>query len=76
MVTLCESAQNVNNEAFLWKTAVLGREKPPELVVLVDFKAIYPGVPPGIFASFPGVAHFVSFVQICQSRKSTGYPVQ
>ncbi len=31
----------------------------PELVVLVDFKAIYPGVPPGIFASFPGVAHFL-----------------
>ena len=50
----------------------------PELVVLVDFKAIYPGVPPGIFASFPGVAHFLSFEQICQypreSRKYTGYP--
>ncbi len=50
----------------------------PELVVLVDFKAIYPGVPPGIFASFPGVAHFLSFEQICQyprvRRKSTGYP--
>jgi hypothetical protein len=50
----------------------------PEVVVLVDFKAIYPGVPPGIFASFPGVAHFLSFEQICQyprvSRKSTGYP--
>ncbi len=49
-----------------------------EVVVLVDFKAIYPGVPPGIFASFPGVAHFLSFEQICQyprvSRKSTGYP--
>jgi hypothetical protein len=48
----------------------------PELVVFVDFKAIYPGVPPGIFASFPGVAHFLSFEQICQyprvSRKSTG----
>jgi hypothetical protein len=42
----------------------------PELVVLVDFKAIYPGVPPGIFASFPGVAHFLSFEQICQ------YPMQ
>ncbi len=44
----------------------------------MDFKAIYPGVPPGIFASFPGVAHFLSFEQICQyprvSRKSTGYP--
>ena len=36
------------------------------LVVLVDFKAIYPGVPPGIFASFPGVEHFLSFEQICQ----------
>jgi hypothetical protein len=51
---------------------------PPELVVLVDFKAIYPGVPPGIFSSFPGVAHFLTFEQICQyprvSRKSTGYP--
>ncbi len=50
----------------------------PQLIVLVDFKAIYPGVPPGIFASFPGVAHFLSFEQICQyprvSRKSTGYP--
>jgi hypothetical protein len=49
-----------------------------ELIVLVDFKAIYPGVPPGIFASFPGVAHFLSFEQICQyprvSCKSTGYP--
>ncbi len=48
------------------------------LVVLVDFKAIYPGVPPGVFASFPGVAHFLSFEQICQypreSRKSTSYP--
>ncbi len=32
-----------------------------KLVVLVYFKAIYPGVPPGIFASFPGVAHFLSF---------------
>ncbi len=45
---------------------------------LVDFKAIYPGVPPGVFASFPGVAHFLSFEQICQypreSRKSTSYP--
>ncbi len=50
---------------------------PPELIVLVDFKAIYPGVPPGIFASFPGVppgifasfpgvAHFLSFEEICQ----------
>jgi hypothetical protein len=38
----------------------------PELIVLVDFKAIYPGVPPGIFASFPGVAHFLSFEEICQ----------
>jgi hypothetical protein len=28
MITLCRRAQNVNNEAFLWKTAVLGREKP------------------------------------------------
>jgi hypothetical protein len=32
----------------------------------VDFKAIYPGVPPGIFTSFPGVAHFLSFEEICQ----------
>ncbi len=51
---------------------------PAALVVLVDFKAIYPGVPHGIFTSFPGVAHFLSFEQICQyprvSRKSTGYP--
>jgi hypothetical protein len=39
---------------------------PPELIVLVDFKAIYPGVPPGIFAGFPGVAHFLSFEEICQ----------
>ncbi len=38
----------------------------PELIVLVDFKAIYPGVPPGIFASFLGVAHFLSFEEICQ----------
>ncbi len=38
----------------------------PELIVLVDFKAIYPGVPPGIFAGFPGVAHFLSFEEICQ----------
>jgi hypothetical protein len=49
-----------------------------ETLVLVDFKAIYPGVPPGIFASFPGVAHFLSFEQICQyprvNRKSTVYP--
>jgi hypothetical protein len=37
-----------------------------ELIVLVDFKAIYPGVPLGIFASFPGVAHFLSFEEICQ----------
>jgi hypothetical protein len=45
---------------------LLTQVKPPELVVLVDFKVIYPGVPPGIFASFPGVAHFLSFEQICQ----------
>jgi hypothetical protein len=32
----------------------------------VDFKAIYPRVPPGIFAGFPGVAHFLSFEEICQ----------
>ena len=38
----------------------------PELIVLVDFKAIYPGVPTGIFAGFPGVAHFLSFEEICQ----------
>ncbi len=40
----------------------------PELIVLVDFKAIYPWVPPSIFASFPGVqvAHFLSFEEICQ----------
>ncbi len=37
-----------------------------ELIVLVDFKAIYPRVPPGIFAGFPGVAHFLSFKEICQ----------
>jgi hypothetical protein len=53
-------------------------KNPPELVVLVDFKAIYPGVPPGIFESFPGVAHLLSFEQICRyprvSCKSTGYP--
>ncbi len=36
------------------------------LIVLVDFNAIYPGVPTGIFASFPGVAHFLSFEEICQ----------
>ncbi len=47
------------------KTAA-GFVKPPELIVLVDFKAIYPGVSPGIFASFPGVAHFLSFEEICQ----------
>jgi hypothetical protein len=29
-------------------------------------KAIYPGVPPGIFASFPGVAQCLSFEEICQ----------
>jgi len=38
----------------------------PELIVLVDFKAIYPRVPQGIFAGFPGVAHFLSFEEICQ----------
>ncbi len=38
----------------------------PELINLVDFKAIYPGVPLGIFSSFPGVAHFLSFEEICQ----------
>ncbi len=32
----------------------------------MDFKAIYPRVPPGIFAGFPGVAHFLSFEEICQ----------
>jgi hypothetical protein len=37
-----------------------------ELIVLVDFKAIYPGVPPGVFESFPGVVHFLSFEEICQ----------
>jgi hypothetical protein len=26
---------------------------PLELIVLVDFKAIYPGVPPGYFHEFP-----------------------
>ncbi len=46
----------------------------PELIVLVDFKAIYPGVPPGIFASFPGVAHFLSFEEICQYPRVPGYP--
>jgi hypothetical protein len=38
----------------------------PELIVLVDFKAIYPRVPQGIFVGFPGVAHFLSFEEICQ----------
>jgi hypothetical protein len=37
-----------------------------ELIVLVDFKAIYPRVPQGIFAGFPGVVHFLSFEEICQ----------
>jgi hypothetical protein len=32
----------------------------------MDFTAIYPRVPPGIFAGFPGVAHFLSFEEICQ----------
>ncbi len=32
----------------------------------MDFKAIYPRVPPGILAGFPGVAHFQSFEEICQ----------
>ncbi len=32
----------------------------------MDFKVIYPRVPPGIFAGFPGVAHFLSFEQIYQ----------
>jgi hypothetical protein len=36
----------------------------PELKVLVDFKRLF--VPPGIFASFPGLAHFLSFEEICQ----------
>jgi hypothetical protein len=35
----------------------------------VDFKAIYLGVPPGIVAGFPGVAHFLSFEEICQYPK-------
>jgi hypothetical protein len=38
----------------------------PELIVLVDFKAIYPGVPPSIIVSFLGVAHFLSFEENCQ----------
>jgi hypothetical protein len=42
---------------------------PTELIVLVDFMAIYPGVPPGIFASFPGVAHFLTFEEICLSPR-------
>ncbi len=42
-----------------------------ELIVLVDFKAIYPRVPPGIFAGFPGVAHFLSFEEICQYPRVT-----
>jgi hypothetical protein len=45
----------------------------PELIVLVDFKAVYPGVPPGIFAGFPGVAHFLSFEEICQYPRVTQY---
>jgi hypothetical protein len=39
-----------------------------ELIVLGDFKAFYSGEPPGIFACFPGVAHFPSFEQIFQYR--------
>jgi hypothetical protein len=46
------------------------RNPAPELIVLVDFKAIYPGVSPGIFASFPGVAHFLSFEEICQNPRA------
>ncbi len=61
---------------YLHKSAVMGDSclapwvnslhTQPELVVLVDFKAIYPWVPPGISVSFPGVAHFLSFEQICK----------
>jgi hypothetical protein len=32
------------------------------MIVSVDFKAIYPGY----FYEFPGVAHFLSFEEICQ----------
>jgi hypothetical protein len=39
-----------------------------ELIVLVDFKAIYPGVPQGIFAGFPGVAHFLSFTNFLNEQ--------
>jgi hypothetical protein len=35
----------------------------------VDFNAIYPEVHPGIFASFPGVAHFLSFEKTCQYHR-------
>ncbi len=48
------------------KPVRLPQKTSAELIVLVDFKAIYPGVPPGIFAGFPGVAHFLSFEEICQ----------
>ncbi len=30
----------------------------------MDFRAIYPRVPPGISAGFPGVGHFLSFEEI------------
>jgi hypothetical protein len=35
----------------------------PVQVVSVDFKALYPKALPGILASLPGVAHFLSFEQ-------------
>jgi hypothetical protein len=51
MLIVSESYQNYQDGAVV-------NYQLTELVVLVDFKAIYPRVPPGIFASFPGVAHF------------------
>jgi hypothetical protein len=54
-----------NNLIFTTRESLVS-DIPAELIVLVDFKAIYLGVPPGIFAGFPGVAHFLSFEEICQ----------
>jgi hypothetical protein len=50
----------------LTKSSKNRKMRHPELIVLVDFKAIYPRVPQGIFAGFPGVGHFLSFEEICQ----------
>jgi hypothetical protein len=37
-------------------------QTPPELVVLVDFKAIYPGGTPGYFRRFPWGGAFLKFL--------------